>query len=53
MVHSEVSFIIFFSVIYASLIFAVCFVVTFESLTKTFQVLKMVCGDYIQDHIHT
>ena len=35
-----------FSVIYATLFFAVRFVVTFESLPKTFQFLKMICGDY-------
>ena len=45
MVHSEFSFII-----YASLIFAVCFVVTFENLTKTFQVLKMICGGYSRSY---
>ena len=47
-VHSELSFIIIlFSVIYASLFFAVRFVVTFEKLAKTFQFLKAA----LQDHI--
>ena len=41
-----------FSVHYASLIFAVCFVVTFESLAKTFQVLKMICGGYSGSYMH-
>ena len=47
MVHSEFSFII-----YASLMFAACFVVTLESLTKTFQVLKMICGGYSRSYMH-
>ena len=47
-VHSEVSFIIvLFSIIYASLFFAVRFVVTFEKLAKTFQFFKAA----LQDHI--
>ena len=47
-VHSEVSFIIIlFSIIYASLYFVVCFVVTFQKLAKTFQFLKAA----IQEHI--
>ena len=33
-----------FFIIYAPLIFAVCFVVSFERLAKTFQVLKIICG---------
>ena len=41
-----------FSVIYASLIFAVCFVVTFESLAKTVQVLKTICGGYSRSYTH-
>ena len=40
-VHSAVAFIIIlFSLIYASLFFAVRYVVTFEKLAKTFQFLK-------------
>ena len=47
MVHSEVSFII-----YATLIFAVRFVVSFERLAKTFQVLKMICGSYSRSYLY-
>ena len=41
-----------FSVIYATLFFAVRFVVTFESLAKTFQFLKMICGDYSRSYFN-
>ena len=41
-----------FSVIYASLFFAVRFVETFERLAKTFQVLKIFMA-VIQDHLDT
>ena len=41
-----------FSVIYASLFFAVCFVETFERLAKTFQFLKIFTA-VIQDHLDT
>ena len=39
-----------FSVIYASLFFAVCFVETFERLAKTFQFWKIFMA-VIQDHL--
>ena len=39
-----------FSVIYASLFFAVCFVETFERLAKTYQFLKIFMA-VVQDHL--
>ena len=43
MVHSKVSFIIY-SAISMPPYFLLCFLVTFQRLTKTFQFLKMICG---------
>ena len=37
---------------YASLFFAVRFVVTFESLKETFQFLKMICGSYSRSYFN-
>ena len=42
MVHSEVSFIISIQLYVHLSIFAVCFVVTFERLAKTFHFFKMI-----------
>ena len=39
-----------FSVIYTFLFFAVCFVVTFERLAKTFQFLKMIHRGYLRSY---
>ena len=41
-----------FGVIYASLFFAVHFVVTFERLAKTFQFLKMIHGHYSRSYFN-
>ena len=53
-VHSEVSVIIYSALIfiYATLFLAVRFVVTFESLAKTLQFLKMICGDYSRSYFN-
>ena len=51
-VHFEVSFIIYSVLSTPSLLFALCFVRTFERLTKTFQFLKIIHSSYSRSHFN-